>query len=216
MSIPIKSNWTGKIYLWDKIICNTPCQQIEEYYIDFRNNSLAWIESDWRSFTANRAYTWFNSTWMYNTTSWRDVYIERNFDMNFSEAKKITMIYNFNRNTSSWWWWWSFQFQDSNWNQTFRIWSNWTTTSWYIDPWSWNRWSVGQNHSWQSAGTFELITEADLVNKTAKTSLTWKTDITWSISDSDIQTIKSATKAKIWLCRVVAYYIIDFRIIVES
>ena len=52
MSIPERSNWTGKIYLGDKIICDTPCQKYDTSII-----ILEWRL--WRDSTSSRHW------WLY-------------------------------------------------------------------------------------------------------------------------------------------------------
>ncbi len=64
MSIPERSNWTGKIYLGDKIICDTPCRKILTF--DFQNNWELWWY--WNTWSARYWYTAWQ--WFYQYSTW--------------------------------------------------------------------------------------------------------------------------------------------------
>jgi hypothetical protein len=88
MSIPVKSAWTGNIYLWNKVVAESGCWP-ESYYIDLTNSSSQAVIDAWWLLAWNPAF-W--PDWMYRA-SWENAHIYKEIDL--TKYNKLKMITNF-------------------------------------------------------------------------------------------------------------------------
>lgn len=160
---------------------------VYEYSYDFRGKTKTQVTNDWWS-----AWTWDSwtscwSNWLYQTSNqswWRLI---RQFNVDMSNAKKITMSAQiYASNTSSWWCTWSIATSSARANNT----------AVYIGNDAKNMqvaWTVTTINPTLSLNTYKWEYIIDLENKTATvTFLTWSTYTnTISITDSQINTIRN-------------------------
>lgn len=151
MSIPERSNWTGKIYLGDKIICDTPCQKYDTSII-----ILEWRL--WRDSTTSRHW-WiyiynddFSLIWRAWHTSFQWKRVEFNYGWSstfytntFTWFKEFRISYNRDTDTIH------YEMRDTldSWSPTYeldKVWL-WNYKWWWIIVWTQSNDSY--YHNWQ-------------------------------------------------------------------
>ena len=189
MSIPERSNWTGKIYLWDKIICDTPCRNI--ITLDFKNNWKLW-SSEWYKvwwyywFDTWQWRWWYSSSWMY----WMAIQLPQSiFDWNdlYKVEIDVYRIYNVwiwldlhAASLVSWTYPWCFRY------------NNWIGNNdvWFADWWlSWSQ--TLTNITWEY--TMVLNIDSDKIY--------WKINTTeFNVLSNNAQLFKNArTNKTLWM-----------------
>lgn len=130
MSIPVKSAWTGNIYLWDKVVAESGCLNI--ITLDFKNGwqlwSSLWYKLWWTIwFESWQWWYCYSTSWMY----WWAIKLPDSI-FNWKELLKVELdVYRINNIwlwldiNSSYTWGYPWCFRYSNWR--------WSSYIWYAD-----------------------------------------------------------------------------------
>lgn len=183
-----------KMLLWENQVWPS---SVFEYSYDFRNKSWTTVQNDWWTLNQWTSRTTINSNGIVSPTRWQwdsnQYWIGRSIDA--TNAKKVTIQYEVYIQATSWWNLIYYSIIPSNGIDT-KIWMqlahSWTTASWY----AWHTWQLwlpnGESLTSStiiSTGTWNVIWEVDLVNKTSKLTVNWTVTNTWTISNSTVSSI---------------------------
>jgi hypothetical protein len=192
----------------------TDSQLPYKYSYDFRNKTTTQVTNDWWN-TYRDVRSWnVDSNWIH--VVWYPWYMWKLIDNSyFQNAKKITLKSYFNIQTYSY--------------NLFLQNISWSTLTWYTGDQIDTRQSFRKIFiygSWSNVTTsipywvYEDTVVFDLVNKTAKESMTWFSDITASLSDTNISNIRNNMNSiSIWfyndLNSNTASYVRDISLTIE-
>ena len=161
-------------------------KKLYEYSYDFRGKTKSQVTADWWQAWSWDAWTWCWADWLYATTNpWRLI---RQFDVNMSNVKKITMTCQIKRWSSIWCTRWICT-DTSRANPTSSFFDTTPSSSNFII--SGTATNISPTYSWT---TLKWRYELDFVNKIATFKiLEWATLATQtkSITDTQISTIRN-------------------------
>lgn len=197
-----------RVYIWQKLV--RPKEEKVDYSYDFRNKTLAWVQSDWRSFPEWTDWVAFDSNWMYKSGHGykKCVY---NFGREIAtNAKKITLTNHQNK--------WYYDIDCALWMWILN-WSTFTNITfiyfWYYSGEFWLNWTS----KWTTSSTLSnwYYTQTIVVDFQAATITFsgWNTTQTFSLSSSDITALRSITSIYCGTCKNQSNYIPDISIKVE-
>lgn len=186
------------VYIGTSELKNVYIGEVYEYSYDFRNKTLAWIQSDWWSLNTTSSVS-VDSNWIRRSVSdWGRLY--RTLP-SLSSANRI--VYNA-QIKSNWWWYWHYN----------RI---WDLASWWGISDATGLYSNDTKISIQlldvatdynvsiSSGTYTVSMDFDLKNKLITYTFSWKWTYTKTLTDSDVTAIRGKGYLWIWFASSVFY-----------